>query len=284
MTPRYLEGPGGTRLAVHELDARGPGIRLFVHGTSFHSLMLAPLAASIGGNGALGLDLRGHGRSGAVDPAAFVWSSLGDDVLTILDWLATEGHDAIEGVGHSAGATALLLAAARRPGSFTRLYCYEPIALNDDVRATVTLPGALAGAARRRSTFANVEEALTYFSSRPPLSGLDPAVLKAYVEGGTEPNGDDGIRLSCEPTFEAAVYRAGYEADTYDEIALVDCPVTVAFGGVSDGIGPACAPVVADAVRRGELVRVAGLSHLGPLEDPLAVAASADAAFGYPRN
>jgi pimeloyl-ACP methyl ester carboxylesterase len=272
----------GLRLALRHLqDGRPPAV-LYVHGTSFHALVLAPLAKGCGSFEAVGLDLRGHGASSPVAAETFEWSSLGDDVGCALSALEERDPGPILGVGHSAGATALLLAAARWPARLSRLSCYEPIALNDAIREQVALPAPLSGAARRRAHFSSREEALAHFSGRPPLSGLDPSVLQAYVEGGLVKDGEGGVRLACDPEFEAAVYRAGYESDVYDEIREVQCPVTVAFGGADEGIGAACAPVVAGALRHCELVRLEGLGHLGPLENPRAVADSIITAFDTP--
>ena len=201
-----------------------------------------------------------------------------------MTWIDARGGGLISAFGHSAGGTALLLAAARRPGRFDRLYCYEPIAFNPELRGTFDLPGPLVHAARRRAQFASREEALEYFAVRPPLSGLDPRALRGYIEGGLIDAPEGGVRLACDPAFEASVYRAGYDEDVSGELSLVDCPVTVAYGGASEGFGPACAPHVAAALPGGQLVRVEGLGHLGPLEEPEAVAASVITAFDTPRT
>ncbi|HVB06392.1 MAG TPA: alpha/beta hydrolase [Acidimicrobiales bacterium] len=282
--PTLLDAAGGGQIALHELAGDGePGI-VVVHATSFNAAALAPLARRMEGKRVVGLDLRGHGAASRGDAATFEWRSIGDDVLAALDWLEAHLPGPLHGFGHSAGGTALLLAAAARPERFARLYCYEPIALTDAQRAEEKLPGAFAGAARRRARFDSTLDALAYLGKRPPLSGLDPEVLTAYVEGGLREHPGGGVELACAPEFEAAVYRAGYEADVTAELAAVHCPVTVAFGGDSRGIGVAGSSLVASTVANGDLLRLERLGHLGPLDDPGAVAASVITVFETPES
>jgi pimeloyl-ACP methyl ester carboxylesterase len=281
MRSEVLHSRDGVALALHHFGGEGT-TALFVHGTSFHAHVLAPVAGALPSTRSFGLDLRGHGASSRPVDGGFAWTSLGDDLDAALDVLELLSPGPVLGVGHSAGATALLLAAGRRPQRFEALYCYEPIALNDAVRARVALPAELAGAARRRADFSSKAEALTYFAARPPLSSFDPEVLEQYVEHGFL-DGDDGrVHLACAPAYEASIYVAGYEADLLEELTRADCPATIAYGATSTGIGPACAPLVAEALPHGQLVRLEGLSHLGPLEDPERVAKSIITAFDTP--
>jgi pimeloyl-ACP methyl ester carboxylesterase len=165
------------------------------------------------------------------------------------------------------------MAASRLPGCFDRLYLFEPIALDPKIRAAEELPPPLAGAARRRALFGSREEAFEYLRGRPPLSFIDVEVFAAYIEYGIHPT-QEGVRLACDPAFEAAMYRAGYEADITPLLAEVTCPVVVAYGTAGGGIGAACAPKVAEQVPGARLVGIEGLTHLGPLERPALVAQS----------
>ena len=67
-------------------------------------------------------DLRAHGASTA--PAMFGWDGFVDDVL---DAAARLGLHRPVAFGHSLGATAILGAEAANPGTFSHIFCYEPI-------------------------------------------------------------------------------------------------------------------------------------------------------------
>jgi pimeloyl-ACP methyl ester carboxylesterase len=163
--------------------------------------------------------------------------------------------------------------------------------------------GALSAAARRRRPrFPSREAALANYASKPPLSRLAPAALRAYVEHGfrdvgpgvvehvgavdSGAGGDGegrvgggGIELKCRPEIEAAVFEAGPFTDTFARLAEVATPTVVAAGG--DGEGPAAlAPLIASGLPHGRLERHPTLSHFGPMEDPAAAATAIAAALG----
>jgi pimeloyl-ACP methyl ester carboxylesterase len=83
---------------------------------------------------------------------------------------------------------------------------------------------------------------------------------------------DATVTLACPPAVEAAVFQQGMHHRAFDHLGEVACPVTVVSG--RPGPGPAtAAPLVADALPRGELVVHPQLGHFGPLEDPAGIAA-----------
>jgi pimeloyl-ACP methyl ester carboxylesterase len=137
-------------------------------------------------------------------------------------------------------------------------------------------PNPLAeGAARRRPVFDSYEAAYDNYRSKPPLAGLDPAALRAYVDFGFAQQDDGTVRIKCRPETEAAVFRMGFFNDAFAHLDKVTCPVTVATGRYAQGeMSPAgFAPVVADALPDGRLVSHPDLGHFGPLEAPATIAA-----------
>jgi pimeloyl-ACP methyl ester carboxylesterase len=128
------------------------------------------------------------------------------------------------------------------------------------------------GARHRRDRFASREEAYANFASKPPLSDLAPAVLRAYVEHGFEDEPDGTVALRCRPEIEAAIYLAAVDGDRFSRLADVTCPVVVGAGERSDAVTPERARPIVDALPRGRLAAFPGLGHFGPLQDPAAVA------------
>jgi pimeloyl-ACP methyl ester carboxylesterase len=121
--------------------------------------------------------------------------------------------------------------------------------------------------------FATRDEAYANYAGKPPLDVLTPAALRAYVDHGFLDRADGTVALRCDPEHEARIFEGGALQDTYDELAGVDCPVLVLSGSAVDNPPGAMAPLVAAALPKGRYCGLTELTHLGPMEDPAAVAA-----------
>lgn len=262
----------GVEVAAHRLAAGGAPLVL-VHAAGLHGRVWAPLAARLSGTFAcVAPDLRGHGESSPPPEGDLDWRGFAADVLAVVDGL---GLVRPFGAGHSSGATALLLAEQERPGTFRALYCYEPVIVPADPPLGRDPHNWLAERTRRRrDRFASVAAALAHYRQRPPLSELDPDVLRAYVEHGFEDDGEGGVRLRCRPEHEALIYEMATAHDCFGRLADVACPVTVARGARSEAF---CARHVGAMLERlpdGRSEEHPNLAHNGPLEDPAAIAAA----------
>ena len=244
MPPTRATTPDGVPLALHDLGGEGPPA-LLVHATGFHGRVFLPLAGSLGDHfHCLAPDLRGHGESGVPGDLGFNWVGFGTDVLTAVDAL---GLDKPVGIGHSCGGAALLLAEEARPGTFSALYCFEPVVRPADDPPPPDLSSSLAqgrppapGDLRlaRRQAYAN-------YASKPPLSALDPEALAAYVDFGFEDLADGTVRLLCRGENEARIYEASFSHPAFARLGAVGCPTLVACGAESDDFTPeVLAPVV----------------------------------------
>ena len=273
-----LTAADGVRIVAHELGGRGPDLVL-AHATGFHGRTWMPLARHLRERArCVAFDERGHGDSVVSADETFDWRSLARDVLAVVDGL---GLSRPLGAGHSCGAALLLLAEEARPGTFASLYCFEPIMATLDHPPRPGGPNPMAaGARRRRETFASRSAALEHLAQRPAFSSLDPAALRAYVDYGFDDLEDGRVRLKCRAETEARVYEHGLSHDAFANLHRVGCPVTLACGELTDAVGPGTLEKQASRLREARIDVVAGLGHLGPLEDPAAVASSMGAAFG----
>jgi pimeloyl-ACP methyl ester carboxylesterase len=262
----------GVVLALHDLGGDGPPA-LLVHATGFHGQVFSPLARGLGRRlHCLAVDLRGHGGSGVPAGLDFNWVGFGTDVLTAVDSLRLEGA---VGIGHSCGGAALLLAEETRPGTFSALYCFEPVVLPFDDAPTPNPSGPLArGARQRREIFASRQDAYANYASKPPLDVLDPEALAAYVELGFEDLPDGTVRLRCRGENEALIYEGGFRHPAFSQLAAVNCPVVLACGAESYSFSPAALELVVERLANGRLEVLPGLGHFGPLEQPSVVADS----------
>lgn len=262
-------------IAVYDLGGVGPPVVL-AHASGFHGRVWRPMAASLATSfHCLSFDLRGHGDSGLPANLDFDWHGFARDVLAVVDGL---GLEAPLGVGHSAGGTALLLAEEDRPGTFAALYCYEPVVVPVDPPLGRDSHSWLAAAARkRRDEFGSRREAYDNYASKPPLSHLSPAALAEYVDHGFE-EADGRIRLKCRPEHEALVAELASDHDCFSRLHRIACPVMLARGGRSEGVGHAH-EAVAGRLPDARMEVLSGLSHFGPMQDPEAVAASIERFF-----
>lgn len=215
------------------------------------------------------MDHRGHGMSkwdkhknrtdGHVD-----WSYYGRDITLLtkqhIESLSNSCHDpsssdnsvqAIKsnhrtiGVGHSMGATALILSALENPTLYSGgLLLFEPILFPRPVRYLMNLipnlDAPLAKVSRkRRETFPSYQIAVNNFSSKHPMKSFHPAVTQDYVRYGFRPvNSEDtdcldtdnkydygptfkseekSIQLLCHPQYEAEIYNGGSRVMAYDQ-------------------------------------------------------------------
>ena len=156
----------------------------------------------------------------------------------------------IFGVGHSAGATDLLLAAKLLPRRFRRLFVMEPTIMDPRAMRTVTSElseretASAQGVLRRQAEFDSAAAAFTRFRAAPAFADWSEASLWAYVHHGFEPQPDGRVRLLCRPEIEAAMLRPIFQAMaqvyTGDErgnpfgwLSAIECPVRVATAGKS---------------------------------------------------
>jgi pimeloyl-ACP methyl ester carboxylesterase len=276
-----IDGPAG-RLVVHEwgagLSRSDAPPTLLAHPTGFHGRVWAPVARRLvaAGRRVWSFDFRGHGDSDAPDPAggAFHWGGFAADALAVVDHLGLAGDPSFVACGHSKGAAALLLGEADRPGSYPRLWLFEPIVFPTEVANLVSNDPMANGARRRRNEWASVDEAYDAYASKPRLGAMTPESLRAYVEYGLRDRGDGVLELKCRPEVEASVYAMAPANGVWEKLAEVDASVLVACGETSRDISPALAQRVVDLLPHGRLEVWPGAGHFGPQQDPDACAES----------
>ncbi len=278
-----LESTGGVTVAVHHLSGlsetsglsgtsgtSGRPRLLFAHATGFHSRCYQPIADSLGDRfECFGVDFRGHGETPAPAGWQVEWTPFGADAMVTAAYLAPP--EGIVAVGHSMGGAALLMAAARRPRLFERLVLYEPIAHPPQVQdIDMEQHPIVLGARRRRRRFASFDDAYDNFSSKPPLSTIDPAALRAYVEHGFRPvdDGSGEIELRCSPEIEAGVFRSARRNGVWDLLSEIDVPTLVVAGAIEEQQPSRWCRDVAERLPLGTYIELPHLSHFGPFTHP----------------
>ena len=164
------------------------------------------------------------------------------DVCAVIE--ALDLND-IFGVGHSAGATDLLLAARLLPQRFSRLFVMEPTIMDprairaEEAGLSDTGTAYVQGVLRRQVEFESAAAAFQRFRAAPAFAEWSEGALWAYVQHGFATQEDGRVRLLCRPEIEAAMLRPIFEAmeqvyagddrgNPFAWLSEIDCPVRVA--------------------------------------------------------
>lgn len=251
------------------------GTLLIAHATGFHGRAYAPLAQELANlEPALRIeapDLRGHGDADAPVPLSYQWDGFADDVLAVLDQLDLAADGPLWGFGHSMGGAALIRAELRRPGSFAGIVGFEPI-VYPPVELDVAGSHLVAAARKRKGSFPSLEAALENYSTKKALAALRPDALEAYVRHGLRDTPDGAVELKLPGEQEAQVFSMSLAHDTFERLTELGCPLIVLHGRIEPGQAAEASPAIAERAPRGRAVAMPDLGHLGPLQDPVAVA------------
>jgi len=262
--------PGGPEPAVHDFGGTGPPL-LISHATGFHGYCYQPMAEAIADHvHAVAFDYRGHGDTPAPEGWEVDWEEYADDAEAVALRLAEAHGGRLTAFGHSMGGTCLLMVAYRHPALFERLVLFEPIVPRPGGPGPVEPDESplVAAARRRRDTFGSREEAFANYANKPPLNVFHPDALMAYVSHGFADD-VEGVRLKCSPQLEAATFAAGGRHHTWEYSRHIDVPVLVVSGRTGPDQGPASmAPLIAEELPRGAMLRLDRVDHFGPMSHP----------------
>ena len=178
---------------------------------------------------------------GVPDGYDFPATSLAMDILGCAAAVSSSGPFGTVGVGHSLGATALVLAEALRPGTFQALYLYEPAIMPAEA-AAARLTRESAGITRmlrRRRSFGSREEAYASYVRRAPLDTFVADALCGYVEHGFTDDAEGGVTLACLPESAVGIALGGISTVAFERLRDVRCPVLVARGTAPNPLGRA---------------------------------------------
>jgi len=230
-----LEGVRRRRLALPEcgveialLDWGGDGpLALLHHATGFCAAVWELVARPLRGRfRVIGMDARGHGDSSKPEgDESYRWPLFGDDLVRVAETLAAEcgGPPLALGLGHSFGGTAMLMAAARRPGLFERLVLVDPV-LPPPIAEAARLArvGGMAETARqRRALWPSREAARAKWAGKELFAAWRPEALDLYLAEALADRADGQVELKCPPAVEAAIFAHGPGVDIWQLAARV---------------------------------------------------------------
>lgn len=282
ISQRFSIGPADAEIAMLQWGESGKPPALLVHGTGFVADVWDEVARELASTYTVyALDRRGHGASHK--PGSYHFLDFADDICRVID--ALDLRD-VYGIGHSAGATDLLLGAKRLPGRLKRLFVMEPTVMDPgaarsgglDDEAVARVQGAL----RRQVEFDSFDAVFNRYRAAPAFADWTETSLRAYVRHGFEPLDDGRVRLCCTPEIESAMLRPIYEAMTqvyvgdargnpFASLAEIDCPVRVATAAKSGPIYWEMARRAVSLIPHVSTLTFEGAGHCVAQEVPAAV-------------
>jgi pimeloyl-ACP methyl ester carboxylesterase len=250
------------------------------HATGFHGRGFDPVVESLNTDyECTSFDFRGYGDSNLPNDWPVAWQGYCDDALAIARSLQNKNQ--IIAIGHSMGATALVMAALIEPELIKALILYEPIIFPESMRNAQTKshqPSPLAeGARRRRTTFASRDEAFANYSSKPPMNVFDEKSLRAYVDFGfnnvqiAETN-ENCVVLKCNPEHEARTYETGTSHETWELLHLLRVPTWIVAGAVAAMQPSSWSELIAKKIPNSKFIQWPDAGHFGPMQHPARLA------------
>ncbi|MGH6876036.1 MAG: alpha/beta fold hydrolase [Rhizomicrobium sp.] len=258
----------GGSMSCLEWDGPAADKLLFAHANGFNAptyrVLLGPLCDRLH---VVACDLRGHGFSTLAVKRGLAagWTVFAED----LGALAAELSDSpLILAGHSLGATASLIAAARAPAQVRALVLIEPVLMPPfDAGAHPPANNLASRAAQRRSVFPSFDAAREIWRGRRIFASWPDAILDDYLAGGLIDDGDCELRLACSPEWEAEIFREA-PRDVAAIAGKVACPITIVRGTV----GSTATDEQLDAIQRfrpdTHVIAIANGTHFLPMETP----------------
>jgi len=246
---RFSIGSAEDRIALVQWGDSGKPPALLLHGTGFCADVWDELAGNLVSDyRVIALDRRGHGESHKPAADHYHFIDYAEDICRVIGALDLHG---IYGIGHSAGATDLLLAAKLLPQRLTRLFAMEPTVMDPRVARDAELSEggrySVEGVLRRQAEFDSFDAAFARFRAAPAFANWTEISLRTFIRRGFTSVENGRVRLRCTPEVESAVLRPIIEAmeqiykgDTRGNpfmwLAEIDCPVRITTSEKSWGI------------------------------------------------
>jgi len=266
---------------LHYLDWGGDGYPAhFLHGNGFCAGTYTPfLKHLIGDLHIIASDVRGHGASTRTRAGRIRhWRIFAEDVQTIVNRTLPPP---VIGMGHSLGAVATYIAAARHPQLFAALVLIDPVIFPKPLLWKMALakllglrswfpPARLAR--QRRSRFENKQSALERFAAGHGIfKTWSREFVEAYIECGLLEKDPQKAVLRCDPELEAQIFES-VPVDVWSYAPKIRCPVLVLRGELSETLSSAAARRLERINAHFQIRTVPAAGHFLPMEKPLACA------------
>ncbi|MBR0756962.1 alpha/beta hydrolase [Bradyrhizobium jicamae] len=273
---RVFVGDDNARIALARWgdERSGKPPALLLHGTGFVAEVWIDVAEALAADYTVySVDRRGHGLSHKPAADGYHFADFADDLCMVIERLGLRG---IYGIGHSAGATDLLLTAKLMPDRFARLFVMEPTVMDPRAMRGGGLSdqstSAVQGVLRRRAEFESAEDAFRRYRMAAAFAPWSETALWAYIRHGFEMLSDGRVRLRCTPEIESAlllpifqameqVYAGDARGNPFSWLLDITCPVQIATTEQSWPIYREMAARAAALIPHASEISFAGVGH-----------------------
>ncbi|CDH50710.1 hypothetical protein RO3G_03422 [Lichtheimia corymbifera JMRC:FSU:9682] len=230
-------------------------------------------------------EARNHGDSARLNQGTFrdtyVWFDNVMDTKQVIDVMELKkDHDKLFGVGHSFGATSMLLCEFFYPRTFDGLCLIEPVIGDniDDVVVREQYPTM--ASAKRRDTWDSFDDALNLMQQRRFWKRFDPEVLDLYVRYGMYKREDGKVTLKCPKEQETHNFRMQTYARTtgFRSLPTLKIPTDFIYAKESVFLLPGHEGDITSKTKYAKVTWAEG-THMAPNERPKEFAPIITAAF-----
>jgi len=281
----------GLRFHVHAWGDSSLPVAVLLAGTAFVAETWFPFAEGLSQRYRVyAIDRRGHGASDKPQ-SGYEFFDFAEDLVAVMDALDITAELA---VGHSAGATDILVAATLRPDLFKQLFVHEPTVADPEPNASpVTLPESAVSykdsVRSRRYQFPSRAEAMDHFRAREPYIRWPESAVLSQWNAGLKASEAGGVELSLHPDLElqildpvlyaiANLYRVDHRGDPFQRFNTLAHPIALVHSSDSE-------PMFSIMIERARKIfpnivldlTLSDTRHCAPQENPKGMLAGVDA-------
>lgn len=266
----------GSRARYYELPARDStaSVMHFYGGNGFAAGVYEPLLTLLNERfDLLSLAMRGYWPD---KPTAKILTRE-EDADVLIEFLEQTCDQPVIGVGHSQGATATAMAAAKRPDLFSKLYLIEPVTFTKSQKIIYDLLPAKMKIGRepfkstltKQSNWESVQDYYQYLRAHRAFKRISDEHLFIFANNSLQPDSTGGYCLLFSPEQELANYfGTPYINGALKSLNKLKLPYTLIVGKPTIFISEKVRKIWQDMVPNERMITLPDYGHLLPMEAP----------------
>lgn len=211
-----------------------------------------------------------------------------EDADILIDFLENTQDKPIVGIGHSQGATATAIAAAKRPELFSQLYLIEPVTftksqtqmMNSAPHEVKITQEPFKSTLAKQTDWESIAAYYDYLRAQRAFKRIDDDNLALFAKHSLIQNEQGQYSLLFAPEQELASYfDTPFVTDALEDLNTLRLPYTIIVGKPSLFISEQVRKVWQHVVPADRLIEFSDNGHLLPMETPEACAQAIIEAF-----
>ncbi len=199
------------------------------------------------------------------------------DADMLIDFLERTQDKPVVGIGHSQGATATAIAAAKRPELFSQLYLIEPVTLTKSQKLMIDILPSRFKIGRepfkstqaKQAAWESVQSYYDYLRAHRAFKRIDDNNLYIFAKNSLVENKQGQYNLLFTPEQELASYfDTPFVNDALKRLNAIDVPYTIIVGKPSMFISDKVRKTWQNLIPSERLIELSDNGHLLPMEAP----------------